>query len=1533
MGGASHNSSNLDENSQSLDNETNLQTSDKQDHQSLGTQGLVNSNGLGDSLVIPKRPRATTRRKKLDILNGLKRSAGNSTSIGKNSIDAQTSKSPISIFPSHALNGKRQKLVDNKESSCFGGDGSLSIIKDEKDNGSRKVGRRKRKRFEIDKIVKKSPPEREKLSDDEKSAGGPIEDEEDNLEQNAARMLSSRFDPSCTGFSGKKMALSLKSVKGCSPLKQFNGTFKALCSETSSATAAGRVLRPRRRNGKGFVRKRRHFYEVCSKDMDPCSLIKQRIRVFWPLDQCWYFGLVKDYDPASKLHHVKYDDRDEEWIDLQNERFKLLLFPSEVSQSFHSHNLGLELKQKTNQRDEDTIDGNRISNFMESEPIISWLARSSGPLKSSSERVLKKRKAHFLNNFRPSTLLSQKTNMVVEPSKPNSSSVIPENSVGEIAGASLFSHITDSKERKLSFVYTRKRFRKRSDVLNDTPAQISSSSGSAGPFNILNSVTDSVAALDQCGPTITNIEQKQISLKLLLPPQCAQDLSFALKIFCRSHADNILHYGKLIHVSPMVHMEVIFVDNILGLRFISFEGCLKQVWGFISLIVSTFLEYNKHRKHADLRLPSTSIGFNLSGLHDKRRHILFVLHSFFQLEKSRWEYLEFKLKHHCLKMMGVPVDSSWNSNLKNLPSSCESLCSTVMSDPDSDEQDLPQRLCSNMNLLLNCFQGNNERLPPCAFSFAEKPFLFLGLHLKLLIQRNMTSFNPKKLPPLPSKELAEIDSKSIEDGRSPVENTPDQGSEMMLENLGCTLAASSSACLDDSHPKGETDACSVSSDGDQMKTNYRFVSSKGKITGISIGQSDTKKNECNEKIDEFQRLSAPWMGDKKYSSSYPDNDFHPENHENGCDSCLNATSHCTQSYEQVKEQSNEDAQADCHASDLPWEINASKATAPRSIWHHNRLRSISPTSCQRSRLWPEDFICNNFASGSRKPRTQVSYALPFGNREIGSRPRSHNRRARPFKKIRVDNEKMMPNALGSFHTYLASLTCDANVLVISGDRGWRECGGQVVLNSDDQKGWRISVKFAGVTKYDHKVQQSLQPGTTNRYTHAMMWKGGKDWTLEFIDRNQWSLFKELHEECYNRNIRSASVKNIPTPGVRLIEDAYEGSSGVPFCHSSPKYFRQVGTEIDMALDPSCVLYDMDSGDEEWISEFRLSLDGSGNSASAEVTADIFERTMDMFEKFAYAHECDEFTSDEIEEFMSDGGPLNITKAIYEHWKHKRQKKGLPLIRQFQPPLWECYQQQLKQWEAAMSKMHNSSDGSQDKGCLIEKPAMFAFCLRPRGLEVPNKFSKQRSHKKFIYSGHHNSFAKEQDGLHAFDRKLNGTSAGGEKDLVITIPTYESSDSFHSRHASSSFSPMDSRKMGFLMTNDASERSQFPVLYRNNSKKMGLLASNRDILMLPSPHNQKVKRNSVSRWSADMSEWSSRMDSHFDGSQRHRADIDEFRLRDASSAAQHASNMAKLKKEKAQRLLHKANLALHKATVALITAEAIKASEKDLSGDG
>jgi hypothetical protein len=62
-------------------------------------------------------------------------------------------------------------------------------------------------------------------------------------------------------------------------------------------------------------------------------------------------------------------------------------------------------------------------------------------------------------------------------------------------------------------------------------------------------------------------------------------------------------------------------------------------------------------------------------------------------------------------------------------------------------------------------------------------------------------------------------------------------------------------------------------------------------------------------------------------------------------------------------------------------------------------------------------------------------------------------------------------------------------------------------------------------------------------------------------------------------------------------------------------------------------------------------------------------------------------------------------------------------------------------------------------------------------------------------------------------------------------------------------------------------------------------------------------------------------------------LDELRLREASGAAKHALNVAKLKRHRAQRLLYRADLAIHKAVVALMNAEAIKASSEDINVDG
>ncbi|KAF2304517.1 hypothetical protein GH714_032880 [Hevea brasiliensis] len=623
------------------------------------------------------------------------------------------------------------------------------------------------------------------------------------------------------------------------------------------------------------------------------------------------------------------------------------------------------------------------------------------------------------------------------------------------------------------------------------------------------------------------------------------------------------------------------------------------------------------------------------------------------------------------------------------------------------------------------------------------------------------------------------------------------------------------------------------------------------------------------------------------------------------------------------------------STDLSWNMNGGiipspNPTARRSTWHRNRSSSTSFGYLAHG--WADgraDFLQNNFGNGPKKPRTQVSYAMPFGGFDYGSNNKGHSQKGLPHKRIRTANEKRSADVSRVSERNLEELSCEANVLITHGDRGWRECGVQVVLELFDHNEWKLAVKISGITKYSYKAHQFLQPGSTNRFTHAMMWKGGKDWILEFPDRSQWARFKEMHEECYNRNIRAASVRNIPIPGVRLIEENDDNGIEVPFVRSSSKYFRQIETDIEMALDPLRVLYDMDSDDEQWVLKNRTSSEAA-NSSSWEISDEMFEKTMDMFEKAAYSQQCNQFTSDEIEDLMAGLGPMKAIKIIHEYWQQKRQRKGMPLIRHLQ--------QQLREWELAKST--TLSNGCHEKVAHVEKPPMFAFCLKPRGLEVPNKGSKHRSQRKISVTGQSNFFS-DHDGFHAYGRRLNGFASGDEK-AVYQGHNYEPLDDSPLPQISPRvFSPRYASGNGyFSMNSDRYERNHVQKLYRSKSKKPGAFMFPNDTQMVAS-YNQRMfdKRNGFHQWNIGFSDWPSRRYYHIDGPLCHgpehfdSSDVDEFRLRDASGAAQHALNMAKLKREKAQRLLYRADLAIHKAVVALMTAEAIKASSEDLNGDG
>ena len=152
----------------------------------------------------------------------------------------------------------------------------------------------------------------------------------------------------------------------------------------------------------------------------------------------------------------------------------------------------------------------------------------------------------------------------------------------------------------------------------------------------------------------------------------------------------------------------------------------------------------------------------------------------------------------------------------------------------------------------------------------------------------------------------------------------------------------------------------------------------------------------------------------------------------------------------------------------------------------------------------------------------------------------------------------------------------------------------------------------------------------------------------------------------------------------------------------------------------------------------------------------------------------------------------------------------------------------------------------------------------------------------------------------------------------------------SLYSPTGYSPRFSTRTESPRAFDASERSSTPRFFRTNSvKRTASFAFSDDHQPSPSFRHQKVKRGAPDHWNNVIHEWQN--SKHlYPGSSR--VDIEELKLRDAASTAQHAAAVAKLKREKAHCLMHKADLALHKATVALMIADAIKSSNRDTSRD-
>eukprot|EP00523_Entomoneis_sp_CCMP467_P003630 CAMPEP_0168749096 /NCGR_PEP_ID=MMETSP0724-20121128/16529_1 /TAXON_ID=265536 /ORGANISM="Amphiprora sp., Strain CCMP467" /LENGTH=547 /DNA_ID=CAMNT_0008796973 /DNA_START=211 /DNA_END=1854 /DNA_ORIENTATION=- len=48
------------------------------------------------------------------------------------------------------------------------------------------------------------------------------------------------------------------------------------------------------------------------------AMIGKKVRVFWPVDESWYTGIVHEYDPSTDEHLLRYEDGDAEWVRIGN---------------------------------------------------------------------------------------------------------------------------------------------------------------------------------------------------------------------------------------------------------------------------------------------------------------------------------------------------------------------------------------------------------------------------------------------------------------------------------------------------------------------------------------------------------------------------------------------------------------------------------------------------------------------------------------------------------------------------------------------------------------------------------------------------------------------------------------------------------------------------------------------------------------------------------------------------------------------------------------------------------------------------------------------------------------------------------------------------------------------------------------------------------------------------------------------------------------------------------------------------------------
>ncbi|KAI3807636.1 hypothetical protein L1987_23568 [Smallanthus sonchifolius] len=243
--------------------------------------------------------------------------------------------------------------------------------------------------------------------------------------------------------------------------------------------------------------------------------------------------------------------------------------------------------------------------------------------------------------------------------------------------------------------------------------------------------------------------------------------------------------------------------------------------------------------------------------------------------------------------------------------------------------------------------------------------------------------------------------------------------------------------------------------------------------------------------------------------------------------------------------------------------------------------------------------------------------------------------------------------------YIDSASCNASILVIESDRCRREKGAVITLEMSGPNNWFLVVKRDGVERFQVEARNVMRPCFCNRATHALIWAGGDEsWKLEFPNRQDWFIFKELYRECSERTVQvqSSLASIIPVPQVNEVS-GYADEEYVPF-KMPDLYIRSRGDEVSRILEKSDPVYEMDYDDDEWLNKYN---DGH----HSWVNEDTFEKIIDAFERGIYCSPEDYSDVTKAVDRCLMLASKDVLEAVYGYWMAKRKKKHSALVQVFE----------------------------------------------------------------------------------------------------------------------------------------------------------------------------------------------------------------------------------------------------------------------------